>query len=205
MIIIHQDQDQPPRRLISSSRLRGWNKSYIVYGRIRSVHMYIRRRPSKCLTVKGSLLYIIMSPCMTKPTKWHAPSEYSDQPEHPPSLIRVFAVGVKKAWSLATLWRTAKTLIRLGWCPGWSESSLGAQVILLVLSCGSSYMSHVKTKSAFGVCDQLRFKTACSTTETSLGLEISAVASRGIVLSRQRKTKAAIIVCGYACWSSVWN
>ena len=23
--------------------------------------------------------------------------------------------------------RTAKTLIRLGWCPGWSESSLGAQ------------------------------------------------------------------------------
>ena len=79
------------------------------------------------------------------------------------------------------------------------DSSLGAQVILLVLSCGSSYMSHVKTKSAFGVCDQLRFKTACSTTETSLGLEISAVASRGIVLSRQRTTKAAIIVCGYAC------
>ena len=30
--------------------------------------------------------------------------------------------------------RTAKTLIRLGGCPGWSESSLGAQVILLVLS-----------------------------------------------------------------------
>ena len=35
--------------------------------------------------------------------------------------------------------RTAKTLIRLGRCPGWSESSLGAHVILLVLSCGSSY------------------------------------------------------------------
>ena len=31
--------------------------------------------------------------------------------------------------------RTAKTLIRLGECPGWSESSLGAQVIVLVLSC----------------------------------------------------------------------
>ena len=29
--------------------------------------------------------------------------------------------------------RTAKTLIRLGGCPGWSESSLGAQVILLFL------------------------------------------------------------------------
>ena len=31
-----------------------------------------------------------------------APSEDSDQPGHPPSLIRVFAVRMKKAWSLAT-------------------------------------------------------------------------------------------------------
>ena len=32
-----------------------------------------------------------------------APSEDSDQPGHPPSLIRVFAVHMKKAWvSLAT-------------------------------------------------------------------------------------------------------
>ena len=30
--------------------------------------------------------------------------------------------------------RTAKTLIRLGGCPGWSESSLGTKIILLVLS-----------------------------------------------------------------------
>ena len=35
--------------------------------------------------------------------------------------------------------RTAKTLIRLGGCTGWSESSLGAQVILLVLSWGGSF------------------------------------------------------------------
>ena len=36
--------------------------------------------------------------------------------------------------------RTAKTLIRLGGCPGWSESSLGAHAILLVLSrCGSYF------------------------------------------------------------------
>ena len=55
----------------------------------------------------------------------------------------VFAVRMKKAWVLSypisaqrRLWsdwaelpnkRTAKTLIRLGGCPGWSESSLGAQ------------------------------------------------------------------------------
>ena len=34
--------------------------------------------------------------------------------------------------------RTTKTLISLGGCPGWSESLLGAQVILLVLSCAVS-------------------------------------------------------------------
>ena len=35
---------------------------------------------------------------------------------------------------------TAKTLIRLGGCPGGSESSMATQVILLVLSCGGSYV-----------------------------------------------------------------
>ena len=32
-----------------------------------------------------------------------APSEDSDQPGHPPSLIRVFAVRMKKAWVLSYL------------------------------------------------------------------------------------------------------
>ena len=32
-----------------------------------------------------------------------------------------------------------RRLIRLGGCPGWSESSLGAQIILLVLSWGGSH------------------------------------------------------------------
>ena len=46
--------------------------------------------------------------------------------------------------------RTAKTLIRLDGCPGWPESSLGAHIILLVLSCCGSclvsifYMLNIK-------------------------------------------------------------
>ena len=55
-----------------------------------------------------------------------APSEDSDQPGHPPSLIRVFAVRMKKAWVLP-IECTATTVIRVGGCQGWSESSLGAQ------------------------------------------------------------------------------
>ena len=57
-------------------------------------------------------------------TMAYAPSEDSDQPGHPPSLIGVFAVRMKKAHS---------------GCPGWSESSLGAHAILLVFSRGGSY------------------------------------------------------------------
>ena len=37
--------------------------------------------------------------------------------------------------------RTAKTLIRLGGCPGWSESSMDTLVILLLLSCRGSNVS----------------------------------------------------------------
>ena len=56
-----------------------------------------------------------------------APSEDSDQPGHPPSLIRVFAVRMKKAYVLSYPLSAQRRLIRLGGCPGWSESSLGAQ------------------------------------------------------------------------------
>ena len=76
---------------------------------------------------------------MTKPTKWpvRPANTQISQGIRPCSLIRVFAVHMKKHW-LPTE-RKAKTLIRLGRCPGWSESSLGAQARLLVLSCCVSF------------------------------------------------------------------
>ena len=54
-----------------------------------------------------------------------APNEDSDQPEHPPSLIRVFAVCMKKAWVLSyplsaqrrhwTDWADTQTDLSLCW------------------------------------------------------------------------------------------
>ena len=67
-----------------------------------------------------------------------APSEDSDQHGHLPSLIRVFAVRMKKHWVLSYPKSAQWRLIR---CPVWSESSLGPQVILLVLSCGGSFVA----------------------------------------------------------------
>ena len=68
-----------------------------------------------------------LSRLMTKPTLVCVPIEDSDQSGHPPSLIRVFAVRMKKAWALSYPLSAQRRLIRLGRCPGWSESSLGAQ------------------------------------------------------------------------------
>ena len=93
---------------------------------------------------------------MTNPSFLHADSEDSDHPGHPPSLIRVFfmrtaktqiSLDIRPVWSesslpawrklgpLATHWAHREdsnqtgqmTLIRLGGCPGWSESLLDAQ------------------------------------------------------------------------------
>ena len=83
---------------------------------------------------------IYMSRHMTKPNKmmyaqWRLrlawASAQSDQSLRCPH---------EEAWVLCYPWSAQRRLIRLGKCPGWSESSLGAQVILLVLSIGGSYM-----------------------------------------------------------------
>ena len=57
----------------------------------------------------------------------YVPSKDSDQPGHLCSLIRIFAVCMKKARVLSYLLCAERRLIRLGGCPGWSESSLGTQ------------------------------------------------------------------------------
>ena len=68
-------------------------------------------------------------------------SEDSEQPEHRPSLIRAFAGRMKKHWALSyTYWAHSEASDQTG----WSESSLGAHVILLVLSWGCSDNTNVK-------------------------------------------------------------
>ena len=59
-----------------------------------------------------------------------APSEHSDQPGHQPSMIRVFAVRMKKLGSLAI-----RRMPRLTWV------FAGRTSILLILSCVGSYVS----------------------------------------------------------------
>ena len=75
------------------------------------------------------------------------PNKDTYQPGHPPSLIRGFTVRMKKHWVLGYPLSAQGRMIRLGRCPGWFESSLGAPIILLVLSCSISIIEprHDKT------------------------------------------------------------
>ena len=57
-----------------------------------------------------------------------------------PSLISLRYLQEESSGPSLPIERTAKTLIRLGRCPGWSESSLGVQSIILVLSWGGSFL-----------------------------------------------------------------
>ena len=64
--------------------------------------------------------------------------------------IRVFAARMTKVWVLRyPLSAQRRLLIRLGGCPGWSESSLSAQAILLVLLWGSSFDIYQRQASVF--------------------------------------------------------
>ena len=85
-----------------------------------------------CWKIGVLLPYIHMSCRKAKPTKWHVP------PVKTQSLIRFRCELTEKLRTQGFFMRTVKTLIRLGGCPGWSETLLGAHAILLVLSWGGS-------------------------------------------------------------------
>ena len=93
----------------------------------------------------------ILNRSMTKPTKWHV---------RPAKTL--ISLGIRPVWSesslsawrhlgsfivIATNWMHSEGSDQSGWkprlrvdgCPGWSEGSLGAQVILFVLSSWGSY------------------------------------------------------------------
>ena len=85
-----------------------------------------------------------LSRLMTKPTKWRAPSEDSDQPGHPSSLIRIFAVRRKNHWVLSyplsaqrrvwSDWADAQTDPSLRWA---HSHIVGFLMRRLIYACGS--------------------------------------------------------------------
>ena len=95
------------------------------------------KKNSEC---EKRLFKLHFSRSMTKPTKWPV-RPAKTQSGHPPSLISLRCLHEETLGPKLPIECTEMTLIRLGKCPyrpGWAESSLGAKVILLILSCGGS-------------------------------------------------------------------
>ena len=61
----------------------------------------------------------------------------------------VFAVRIKKAWVLSYPLSARRRLIRLGGCPGWSESSLSAQSLCWFQNKGLSQSQQEKQYTWF--------------------------------------------------------
>ena len=76
----------------------------------------------------------------------------------------------------------------------WPEVGFPLKLIAIVQE--HVYMSLVTRKPIFVVCDQVRHKPACAAKEARLRLVILDIETRGIILSRQRKTKALISLRG---------
>ena len=101
-----------------------------------SVCLYFLNKPVLVTEDKDEPYYLtILEPELDKTNKMTCvPSEDSDQPVQQPLFSQYALLLVAQAFFM----RLAMTLMELGRWPGWSESSLDARVILLVLSCSSS-------------------------------------------------------------------
>ena len=88
-------------------------------------------------------------------------------------------------WQFLLFIRSKKKVFTRSEVSFWTESNA---------SSGYTWATS-REKPVFRVCDQVRLKPAFSATETSYGLDISTIVSRGIILSRQRTTKALIRLC----------
>ena len=84
--------------------------------------------------------HLNLSRLMTKPTKW---SVRPAKTQINLGIRPVWSESSLSAWrstgSLATHWAHSEDSDQTG-CPGWSESLLGAHIILLVLSWGGSFI-----------------------------------------------------------------
>ena len=79
----------------------------------------------------------------------------------------------------------------------------GDWVRLVVSSTSNCMWATTWQTVSSGISDQARHKPACAATETSLSLEILAIESKDIILSKQWTTKVLIRLRGCASWSAL--
>ena len=125
--------------LIRSQRYAGWSTPLLFANGIN--RFFHNMSHSLCLAPASDLPHEKTNKMTMHPD--------SDQPGHPPSLI---SLRCALNGDPSFLHADSKDLIRLGRCPGWSESLQGTHTILLVLSWGSSYVLGLKSHYCIKSC-----------------------------------------------------
>ena len=144
----------------SNWQLLFWNQQKRENGRWKCFHDQVSM---KACTGRGD-----RAGTWQNPHKDCDPSKGSDQLAHPYSLIRDSAVCLKKVCDLSCPKSTKWRLIKLGKCPGWSESSLGAQVILFLLQFSDLKIPAVNSVPANSAVDRNSSRLFCSVTDCRL-------------------------------------
>ena len=98
--------------------------------KVKSIRNLLRKRCSMKTWILAAAWQNQRNDCAPSEDRPAWASAQSDQSLHCPH---------EEVLVLSYLLSAQRRLIRLGGCPGWSESSLGAQAMLLVLSCCGSY------------------------------------------------------------------
>ena len=171
------------RRLIYAFIVRIWDKTRFLMARL--ICFWPRIVTTSLEEEAGTLLAVCWTWAATLQNQQNecAPSEDSDQPGHPSSLIRDFAVRMKKVWVLSyplsaqrRLWsdwaHTHFVSFVMSWLTYFAFSSTtlplrtrgGLRSLTVTLP---SDMSPVTRKPVFGVSDQVRLKPVCSASEAS--------------------------------------
>ena len=139
-----------------------------------------------------------MSSLTTKPTKWHVRPAKTQTSL---GICQVWSESSLSAWrklgSLSTHWAHSKDSDQTGWMPRLIWVFAGCTVILLVLSrsglghfsCGTTHLFEPRhKKTCLGGLRPGKTQTSL----LSYSIKISELASKGIILARQRKQR---------CWS----
>ena len=107
----------------------------------KTVHDYVLAGLSDFHCIKmNRMTRLIWAPTWQNQRNECARSRDSDQPGHLPSLIRVFAVRMKKLGSLATHLAHSEDSDQTGQMPRLSWVFAGRTLVLLVLSCHGSFV-----------------------------------------------------------------
>ena len=90
-------------------------------------------------------------------------------------------------------------LIRLGGCPGWSESLLRAKVLLLVLSCCGSYLDRVKRIWYLSPMRAAKVQASLRIRAVSPELSLLAHTSSESRRTFRQKARSLALLNGWAC------